>query len=107
MVKYCSANCRVLVEPPKNTWEYKGCVGSKYFSKSRRRAYRGHCIDSLVVYMAYDWTCWLCSDRIDPALSNPDPLSATIDHIVPLEQGGEHSYLNIRPAHKICNEERD
>lgn len=49
------------------------------------------------------WVCQLCSEAIDPELKHPDPLSATLDHIVPLARGGEHSLENAQAAHRICN----
>lgn len=108
VVRYCSANCRVRSEPPANPWEYKGCVGSKYFSKRRRRAYRaGDYIDPLTVYVASNWTCHLCCGKIDPTLVSPDPMCATIDHIVPLGAGGRHTWDNIAASHKKCNEDKD
>jgi len=27
----------------------------------------------------------------------------SLDHIVPLSKGGEHSYANTQPAHLLCN----
>ena len=108
VVRYCSAVCRVAQEPPVEPWEYKGCRGKHYFSESRRQAYSaGDSIDYLVVYRAYDWTCWFCSDRIDPMLQAPHPRSATIDHIVKLERGGMHVWDNIVPMHLECNNIKD
>lgn len=68
---------------------------------------RGDCIDPLVVFLVFDWTCWLCHDRIDPTVAVPDPRCATIDHIVPLRAGGRHVWENVAPAHKECNERKD
>lgn len=108
VVRYCSATCRVACEPPVNTWEYKGCVSPRYYSRKRRRRMTGgDRIDPLVVYVAFDWTCWLCHDRIDPTVQMPDGRCATIDHIVPLSLGGKHVWENVAPAHKDCNEFKD
>jgi 5-methylcytosine-specific restriction endonuclease McrA len=49
------------------------------------------------------WTCQLCLDPIDPALRVPDPMAATLDHVVPLAQGGSHSMQNLQAAHFMCN----
>lgn len=35
------------------------------------------------------------------------PLWPTIDHIVPLSDGGEHSYRNTQLAHHLCNSLRN
>jgi 5-methylcytosine-specific restriction endonuclease McrA len=32
-----------------------------------------------------------------------DLLSGTLDHIIPLAKGGDHTYENIKLAHMICN----
>jgi 5-methylcytosine-specific restriction endonuclease McrA len=33
----------------------------------------------------------------------PDPLSPSLDHVVPLARGGEHTYGNVRTACLGCN----
>lgn len=49
------------------------------------------------------WTCQLCQEAIDPAARAPHPMTASVDHIVPLARGGEHSYRNVQAAHLGCN----
>jgi 5-methylcytosine-specific restriction endonuclease McrA len=66
---------------------------------------RGDKIDPWVVYTFYEWTCCLCNESIDPELMMPDPLSATIEHIIPLSKNGRHVWDNVAPAHKGCNED--
>lgn len=108
MVRYCSAVCRVTAEPPIHSWEYKGCRSRRYYSRTRRNQYRrGDKIDPLVIYLVYGWTCHLCCGRIDPTLQQPDDWSATIDHVLPLSLGGKHSWDNVKPAHRFCNQQRD
>lgn len=34
---------------------------------------------------------------------HPDPLCASIDHIVPLSQGGTNDLTNLQLAHLRCN----
>jgi 5-methylcytosine-specific restriction endonuclease McrA len=48
----------------------------------------------------------ICHEPIDPTLRWPDPGYRTIDHIVPVVMGGEHSYTNTRIAHSRCNSVR-
>lgn len=52
------------------------------------------------------WTCGICEQPIDKTLRFPDQQSASLDHIVPLSLGGEHSRTNSRIAHWICNVRR-
>lgn len=50
-----------------------------------------------------EWLCHLCGEDVDPDLSHPDPLSASLDHIVPLSLGGSHTEDNVACAHLRCN----
>lgn len=107
-VKYCSSRCRVSHLPPREPWEYKGCYTGDYYSKKRRRRMAaGDRVDYLVIYDHYDWTCHLCHGTIDKMLMYPDPMCATIDHVVPLSGGGRHEWLNLAPAHLYCNSKKN
>jgi 5-methylcytosine-specific restriction endonuclease McrA len=50
-----------------------------------------------------DWTCRLCGSLIPPLASWPDPLFGTVDHVVPLNRGGTHTWSNVQAAHLRCN----
>lgn len=49
------------------------------------------------------WSCHLCETQIDRELTYPDPMSASLDHVVPLSRGGAHSRRNCAASHLICN----
>lgn len=49
------------------------------------------------------WMCGICHKRIGKTFKYPHPRSASIDHIVPLSQGGDHTAANKRAAHLGCN----
>jgi len=49
------------------------------------------------------WICGLCSEHVDPATEWPDPLSPSLDHILPLSKGGPHAMANVQLAHLGCN----
>lgn len=49
------------------------------------------------------WRCHLCNKRIDQDLRYPDPMSGSLDHVVPLSAGGDHSCANVALAHLACN----
>ena len=55
------------------------------------------------VYERDEWACHICGDGIDPDAAWPDFMCASIDHVVPLSQGGPHTYANIKAAHWLCN----
>lgn len=47
--------------------------------------------------------CQLCRRKVDPRLRHPNPMSASLDHIVPLSKRGEHTMVNVQLAHLRCN----
>jgi 5-methylcytosine-specific restriction endonuclease McrA len=47
--------------------------------------------------------CHLCGEEIDYEAHWLDPLSFTIDHIIPLAMGGLDELENIAAAHRKCN----
>lgn len=52
-------------------------------------------------------TCGICGKPVDFNLKYPDPLSATVDHIVPVAKGGHPSELaNLQLAHFTCNRQK-
>jgi 5-methylcytosine-specific restriction endonuclease McrA len=76
----------------------------KYYSPKRRRIYAtGDPIDALTLFELHNWTCYLCEGKIDRRKRCPDWHAATIDHYLPLAEGGTHTWDNVVPAHYICN----
>lgn len=54
--------------------------------------------------LATQSVCAICGKPVDFSLKFPDPLSATIDHIIPIEKGGHPSDIsNLQLAHFCCN----
>lgn len=49
------------------------------------------------------WLCALCGRPVDPELRWPDPLSASLDHVVPVSRGGSDEDDNVQLAHQRCN----
>lgn len=48
--------------------------------------------------------CGICGKPVDKSLKYPHPLSATIDHIIPIDRDGHPSAMdNLQLAHFICN----
>lgn len=98
-------------------WERAaGRVPNEPWSDRRRAAYhkrramkKGVDAESVVALDVYErdgWQCGVCGGDVDPALSWPDPLSASLDHVVPLSRGGAHNYANVQLAHLVCNERK-
>lgn len=56
------------------------------------------------IILATQNVCGICGLEIDPAFKSPHPLSATVDHIIPVAKGGHPSALeNLQAAHRCCN----
>lgn len=53
-----------------------------------------------------DWTCYLCQRPIPRDLAWPAPLSASVDHVVPVQAGGSDRPDNLRATHWHCNLEK-
>ncbi|WP_086348523.1 HNH endonuclease [Candidatus Enterococcus clewellii] len=52
-------------------------------------------------------TCGICGHPIDKRLKSPDPMSAVVDHIVPVSKGGHPSDIaNLQLAHWTCNRQK-
>ena len=76
-------------------------------SRRRRARIRGATIgfvDEAAVFAC--GVCYLCGLLIDMNLVWPDPMSKSIDHIVPLARGGSHTMDNLAPTHLHCNLEK-
>jgi HNH endonuclease len=56
---------------------------------------------SEVVFRRDGYRCQICKRKTHGKF--PHPRSPTVDHIVPLAQGGDHSYLNVQCACFECN----
>lgn len=58
------------------------------------------------VYATQD-TCAICGKKVDFSLRYPDPLSPSIDHIIPIAKGGHPSDIdNLQLAHWCCNRQK-
>lgn len=77
-------------------------------SYHRRRALKagstaGPAFTNADVFERDGWVCGLCDESVSPDAVYPDPLSASLDHVVPLSRGGAHSFSNSQLAHLSCN----
>ena len=56
------------------------------------------------IILATQSICGICGRPVDKSLKFPDPMCATIDHIIPVTRGGDPSALeNLQLAHRCCN----
>jgi 5-methylcytosine-specific restriction endonuclease McrA len=93
--RFCSAECR---------------AGWRRRARALRRLAR-RCRDGVTAQQVFDrdgWTCMIpgCGQPIQPGLEWPDPMSVSVDHIIPRSLGGDDTAENRRAAHLVCNVRR-
>ncbi|MFE7899186.1 HNH endonuclease [Streptomyces sp. NPDC057424] len=110
---YCTVACRrrtyrrlkpdVANGPRKpRPWDEK----RKASSKRRRAQIYTTQVDEIEPGKVFDrdgWTCYLCGEDVDRLLRYPDPMSASLDHVVALSRGGTHTWDNVACSHLRCN----
>lgn len=82
------------------------------FSSSGREDYRHRAkrfgvafeeVDKFGVFERDGWICGICAEPVSKALSYPDPMSVSLDHVIPLSRGGGHVESNVQCSHLSCN----
>ena len=57
--------------------------------------------------LATQTLCGICGKPVDRSLKYPHPMSATVDHIIPINRGGHPSDIdNLQLAHFVCNRQK-
>ncbi len=74
---------------------------------TRRRGQIPEDFTALDIFERDRWTCGICRKRIDPKLRAPHRMAATLDHLIPVIDGGIDSRANTRAAHQSCNSSRN
>lgn len=106
--------CNVRFMPSHGNQGYCTRACARRVSKSRdvhrnhRKRARHHGVHYEPVKRAYiferdGWRCGICRKAINKKLAYPHPMSASIDHVLPMACGGAHEAANLRAAHWICN----
>ena len=94
--RYCSTEC---FEANRNKANWK------YTNKRRARIREAlvEAFDRVEVFERDGWMCALCGEPVDRAATFPAPLSASLDHIIPISRGGTHEPSNAQCTHLRCN----
>jgi 5-methylcytosine-specific restriction endonuclease McrA len=65
-------------------------------------------VDPAVVFERDRGVCQLCGEPVDPELRMPDPMCATVDHVIPVvDPRSTHAYANVQLAHWDCNRRKN
>jgi 5-methylcytosine-specific restriction endonuclease McrA len=111
--QFCSAKClrrrsRTLARELGKEWiQFKWSAGAQACYQRRRALIKGATVGERIipadVYDRDGWLCGICGDPVDRSLSYPDPMSKSLDHIVPVSRGGAHALTNVQCSHLRCN----
>lgn len=97
-----------LANPEKATasvrrWQKAHPEKAREISHRRRARLLAATVGRIDLQALWTGACGICSQPIDKELRYPDPMSRSIDHIVPLAVGGTHEQSNLQWAHLVCN----
>lgn len=90
--KWCSRRCRKTASGARSDLQRARYHGVAYVHVDRNK-----------IYERDGWMCGICGDGIDRAAAWPDQMCASLDHIVPMAEGGPHQPDNCQAAHWLCN----
>lgn len=119
-VQYCSIICRHRAGQERGRasgapWAVDAYAHSGGWTPMKKATYQrrraliqgatapGELIVSSEVFARDGWVCGICGASVDKGLKHPDPMSVSLDHIVPVSKGGAHSMANVQCAHLFCN----
>jgi hypothetical protein len=96
----CSRGHSYQSNGPRTADGARRCLACEAIATQRRRALLRDAfvedVDPVFLHQRDQGACGLCGDQVRLSLMH-------VDHVVPLTRGGEHSYMNTRPAHPVCN----
>lgn len=75
-------------------------------SQRRRARERASFVEDVDVMLHFQWQqgrCYHCGHKIQIDKTSPHPKSLTLDHLIPLALGGDHSYANTVASCWNCN----
>jgi 5-methylcytosine-specific restriction endonuclease McrA len=83
-------------------WRAKNPEASRRLARERHARLKGapniEKIDRAYVFAREGGRCHICGKKIQNDI--------TLDHLVPLSKGGDHTHANLRIAHRACNSSR-
>lgn len=71
--------------------------------RAAQRAPAAEAVSPLEIFIRDGWRCWLCRLPVNSQAASRSPMSASLDHVIPLSRGGLHTRRNLRCAHLRCN----
>jgi len=105
------ATSRYASEHPAYVKEWKAAHPDRVSDSNQKRRAILHGADRTpvsrrAVFDRDNGLCHLCGRTVDWTVRHPDPLSKSLDHLIPLARGGKHEPTNVALAHLRCNIQR-
>lgn len=106
--------CGEPFTPVYGTWRRRFCSdacmrrnvkrASKQMRRARKRGSDAEAVSALRVFERDGWRCHICTRKTPRAKrGTTHPRAPELDHIVPLANGGAHTYANTACACRECN----
>jgi hypothetical protein len=87
----------------KKTQQRISATGSIDRRRLRLESQKVEFVNPLKVFNRDKWICQLCNHPVSKIRDRRFIDIASLDHIIPISKGGEHSYANTQLAHLSCN----
>ena len=100
------ANAKELTKQQR-AYRRKNLEKYRFYSRKRRALKLGNShkpYTDIYVFERDNWICGICGRRINKRLKHPNPLSKSIDHIIPISKGGADAPINLQATHLRCNQ---
>lgn len=88
---------------PSDAWSPRRQAHWRKRAAKRRGATVVETIYHESIFIRDHYMCALCGEPVDKTLTHPDPMSASLDHRVPIALGGTHTRDNVQCTHLACN----
>lgn len=77
---------------------WRAAYPEKYAARKAREhgATEIELVKPLDIFERDGWICHICGEPVDPA-------DASLDHVVPIARGGQHTAENLACSHRTCN----
>lgn len=100
--EYVAANREKQLAAVREWWRNNPEKSAEYSHRRRAQMMRTS-VGPVDVEALWTGLCGICEVRLDRELAYPDPLSKSLDHIVPLIKDGGHTQDNLQWVHLLCN----
>lgn len=85
---------------------YENIMSAGHARRARIRGATSERVVASDVWRKTDGDCHICGVSVPLVVRYPHPLSASVDHIVPIAAGGAHTLANVALAHLVCNQRK-